>query len=258
MALEKIQLDVQYSVYHGVKGKAIINRDIDQWEIKRFYDFIEFAQYFIEDPYGEGKVKTHVTKAKLKILEKKVLPVDYHPFQEFMYRINVFTTDPDFEEVTFMRKFNMMKMRVLKYLKEKPHIVDDKIREMVQGNPQLDWCLNLVKIEENRVGQEMIVSDHKDAEGVKVTNLTPDMIMMQSLARISSLMNEISGSFTQAEIKKMKTSEKFAAISKLSFVYNVGRNMKPNANIFKQINIINAKPEDLEKTLLENATGNND
>ena len=107
MAKESIVLDVQYSVYHGVRGKALTKRDMAMWEMQRFYDFIEFASCFMEDLYGQGEIKTHITKAKVKALEKKCLPVDYHPFQEFLYRIDTFTTTEGFEEVTFLRKFNM-------------------------------------------------------------------------------------------------------------------------------------------------------
>ena len=250
-----IQLETQYSVYQGVRGKSLLKREVAEWEQKRFYEFIEFAKLFID---GDGlEAKIAVTKIKVRAAEKKYLPIEYHPFQEFLYRIDVMSTSPDFDDVKFMRKLNMMMMMVFKYIKEHPHLIDDEIRLLVGDNSKLNWCLNLVKIKESRIGP-MVVSDNTDGDNNKVTNVTPEMLMLQSLANVSSLINEISGSFTKTEISKMKTNDKFSAISKLSFVYNVGRNMKPNANIFKQINIINAKPEDLEKTLLESATGNNE
>lgn len=250
--MAKIELEQYYSVYEGVRGKSLTKKEIEGWKQERFYDFIEFARYFMDTDTEEATLL--ITKERVKKAETKFIPIDYHPFQEFLFRIDRFTSQSDFDCERFRKRLHLMMVMVLRYLKEHPHRIDDRIRELVGINPRLNWCLSLVKEEETRIGT-IVVANNTDADGKVITQVTPDKLMLESLANVASLINELTGSFTASELKKMKTNDKFSAISKLSFVYNVGKNFKPNAGVFKQINIINSKPEDIEKTLLGVATG---
>lgn len=248
-----IEPEKEYSVYEGVRGKLLTKKDVALWKQERFYDFIEFCLLFSE---GEGEETVlKATKEKVRKFEKKYLPGHYHPFQEFLIRIDRPTKEKDFSPALFYNRFGNMLRLALGYLKENPQFADDKVKVLVEKNPRLNWCLSLVKEEDTRLGK-IIVADQRDADGKYVTTVTPDKLMIDSISKVAGLINEISGSISPNEIQRMKTNDKFSAISKLAFVFNLSRNFKPNANIFKQVNIINAPTEDIEKALLESALGN--
>lgn len=250
-----IILEKEISIYEGIRGKLLTKKDVVLWKQERFYDFIKFCLLFSEGE-GEQTVLT-ATKDKLRKLERKYLVGHYHPFQEFFFRIDRSALEKDFEAIKFTNRFSNMRLLVLKYVKENPQHIDDELRALVENNPRLNWCLSLVKVEETRMGP-IVVAD-RDIDGrfsASGPTITADTLMLDSIAKVAGLVNMIAGSVTPQEIQKMKVNDKFSALSKLSFVYNIGRNFKPNNNIFKQVNIINAKPEDLERALLESATGN--
>lgn len=230
--------------------------DIDTWDHQRFYDFFMFCLHF--ERFERETANLEVTLDKIKRLEKETLHLEEHPYQEFIFRIDRLTVKDDFNIMEFNRRMQMMILAVGKYVKERPHIIDDRIRILISNNARLNWCLSLVKEQATEAGTTIVVPYKHDDKGNIVTQASPDTIMMESIANVTSLIREISGSFTKAELKKMSTKDRISALSKLSFIYNIGKNFKPNRNVLKQINIIHGNTEDIEKSLLTMATEDND
>lgn len=239
------------SKWRAIQGKSPSRRDLATWQGKQFICFAQFCLFFVTYSEDGLQSKVSVTKEKWRQAEE-FLGMPDHPFQEFLYRINHFTFDPNASEKKFYYKLISMMKHILGYVRSNPGIISDEFRTLVEPHPRLNWCLQQTRVVETAVGP-VLAPDKMQKVG--------DMHSMQSVASIEQRLSEVLSkgistfelllsSISADDIKKMTTKDKLLAAARLHPFFTFAKGFKPGKQVFKQINIHAASREDLEKAIL--------
>jgi len=233
--------------YRAVQGILPTKREIQNWPHDKFMDFLGFVDFWV---VGD---MIKVTEAKRTEMEKLAFETPHHPWQEFMWRIDHFLLNPEATSRKFYYKLAAMIRQVGTYLKQNPAMVTDDMKAIIEPNPRLKWILPQFKIIETKIGAETIVPDTQESVGFENKNVPmqvdAELSIMASMFKAANVFDMLVSSIKPSEIKSMEVKDRINAMSKLSFVFNQAKNMKPNARVFKQLNIFRAEKEDLEKAL---------
>ena len=238
--------------YITVQGKNPTKRELVSWDEKHWMHFIQFLKFFIvKDEDGNSKFKV----SKSRWLEAEgFLEMPNHPFQEFMYRINRFSFDAGMNEKKFYFKLASMIKQTLQYIRENPSIVSPKMREAIEPEPRLAWCLKQTTIRNTAVGQVLAPNAVRDIGflGDNSPAVAHEQRLMEAAIKVTNLLTKMVDSVNarEDELKKMPLREVLSAIGRMSYVFSVGRQLKVSKGVFKQINIHAAGREELEAAVL--------
>lgn len=236
----------------AVIGKSPTKRDLVSWDEGKWITFLQFLRFFIEGEGEESKFK--VTKDSW-LRAEGFLDMPDHPFQEFLYRVNKFSYDPVATPKKFYWKLSSMTKYALGYLRTNPSLVSSTMRDIIQPEPRLNWCLEQTKIVETAVGHVIVPRADRDVGfGRDNQDLIPHQkrlydASIKATDLLTKLINEVDA--RPEELKKMPLKDILMAIGRMSYVFSVGRNIKVNKGVFKQINIHAAGREELEAALLK-------
>ena len=237
--------------FRAVQGSLPRMSELYDWDERKTLAFLNWASSFLT----EDRSRFVFTKETIENAEKK-LDGPTCPEQEFLYRINLFTTDLDATPRKFFYKFNTFLRNVLNYLKQNPAYLTDEMKVIMESTPRMSWALSHFKTTETKTGQEVTVRDTQDLTQIKrqtVKQDTPEVRMLEGMYHVANIFEELARSIKPKDIKNMNVKDKISAISKLAFMFKVQQNFKPNANVFQQFNIYKAEKDDLEKAILEYA-----
>ncbi len=234
-----------------VEGKTPTSRELVVWTEGHWITFLQFLQNYIVQKDENWSIS--VTKARWHENEQFLTMPD-HPFQEFLFRINQFSTDPMSSEKKFYYKLSSMMKFVLGYLKKNPSKITGKMKEIIEPNPRLNWCLTQTKIVTTGTGIDVVVPDHQqrvDPARPMQEIASYQQQMVEATIKVTNLLTQLIESVKPDEIAKMPIKDRLMAIGRMSYVFTVGKNFKPGKLIFKQLNIHAAGREELEAAMMD-------
>jgi hypothetical protein len=248
---ERLDLD---TAYRAVRGHLPRRRDLAEWKEGQFLDYLLFVEHFCQVNPKTNDISVIVTKEKW-LQAEKTLDLPYHPWQEYLYRIDRLTKDTKFHAGSCYIRIAAFNRSVLGYLKNNPAAVTDKMRAAIEPNPRLNWCLKHFKVEEHG-GADIVMPETSDTTGkfvAPISQRSPDKVMLEGQLQVFNLFELIAKSIKASDIKDLDVRDKISALQKLSFIFNVSAKFKANSQTFINLNVNAAKREDLEKTLLDYA-----
>lgn len=234
--------------YRAVEGTLPRKRDVQLWSHDRLMDFFRFVTYFMD---GDVVRPTGKNRGWLET-EMAVHPT--HPWAEFMWRINVFTRNRQGTDRKFYYRLSATMRLIGMYVKSNPALMTDEMRGLLGKNPRLNWIIPHFKAVKTRLGPEVVVPDTRMTVGFQKETtkaLNPEVSYMESMLKAANVFDMIVTSIRKSEIAEMTVKDKVNALSKLSFVFSQARNMKPNSQVFKQINVYKASKEELETAIMD-------
>ncbi len=240
--------------WKAVIGKLPTQTQMLDFTADRWFSLLQFIEFFIEfkDRKGNSRVEDRFTVTAAKIAEmEKYLESPGHPFQEWMYRIDIWSDD---NHKAFYYKFINLARIALSYLKRHPSSITPPMEELMQKYPnRMGRALLQYKVVDTGNGE--VVSRDKmmtEGNGNKQTPTTMQSVqvkMMNSLVKLADLYEDLSGSISKSELKDMETKDKLNALSKLSFIFGMAQK-KVGPSHFTQINL-NGSTKDVEKAMLD-------
>lgn len=234
------------SPFSIVKGKSPTKTEYGEWSHDKWLDFLSYLKFFIE-PTDKGDMYK-LTKEKL-IEMNKFLDIGGHSFHEHIFRLNL-NPDKDTPRECFYR-FNAYARAGLTYLKKHPGIISVEMKKEMESCDRFSWALNQYKVEDSN-GVEMVLRDNEVADQVEKKTVSMPSVqakLMNSMLKMVDIYETLSESLTKQELRKLPTKEKLSALSKLAFVFQEKKHIRPH-NQFTQINI-NGGVKDAEKAMLE-------
>lgn len=240
-------MKVAESKFKVLAGKTPTKSELASWEEGRYVIFLRFCEIFISDKGGE--LKLGVTKQKWHEVESFLEDGD-HPFNEFLYRINFFSFQPQASEKRFYFKLIRLMQTILGYLKDNPSLITPRLKDIIEPNPKFNWCLTTTKVIDTALGP--VVVPNKEGIDPRYAN-TPapyEARLIDAMTQATDLISKLAGSITDEDIKKMSSKDKLLAFARLLPVFNLSKTIKPGKTVFKQINIHAADRETLEAGLL--------
>lgn len=237
----------------AIAGQLPLKRDIVNWGGPKILEFLKFISFFIED--GQWKVTVPVVEAA----RRRALEEDY--WDEFVARI-----DPDGSMPVgrFSKRLYSFARIPLSWLKSNPHAVTAEMYEIMQSSARMKWAVAAFKAVETEMGVQIVVRDNDETTDPGLSNVdpkrdsvrTPAVQFEQAKLALITLMNDLVKGLTREEIKKMSAKDRIAAFDRL---LNTGLRImgsgRPSTVIFQQINTKSANRDELEKAMLEYATG---
>ena len=181
------------------------------------------------------------------------LEMPNHPFQEFMYRINRFSYDAGMNEKKFYFKLASMIKQTLQYIRENPSIVSPKMREAIEPEPRLAWCLKQTTIRNTAVGSVLVPNSREIGMfGDNLPAVAHEQRLMEAAIKVTNLLSHLVDSVNarETELNKMPLRDVLNAIGRMAYVFSVGKQLKPSKNVLKQINIHTAGRDELEAAIL--------
>lgn len=195
-----------------------------------------------------------MTEKKRKWIENEMAVNPTHPWSEFMWRINCFTSNTQATDRKFYYRLSATMRLIGAYVKANPALMNDEMKAMVEPNPRLNWMIPHFKTVTTKIGAEVVVPDTQETVGfTKGTTkpANPEVSYLESMFKAANVFDMIVSSIKKSEINDMSVKDKVNALSKLSFVFSNSKNMKPNTQVFKQMNVYSAKKEELEAAIMD-------
>ena len=204
-------------------GKLPTHQELSEWVEPQYLSFLSVCRHFIaQTPKGP---KWHVTRENWEAAALS----DDADFVEVMERINIYPAQEGATEKKFYYKFQQMVRLVLGYLRDHPDRITPSMREIMQPNGRLNWCLVQPVIARPLDLQERIAS---------VYEKTVDVVYM------------LADSITAQEIESMTPKEKLLAMGRLNYVYGIRKDIQPRRSMIPQLNVRTASVKELEAELL--------
>ena len=228
--------------------------DLDKMQPNDFGNFFDFLDFFYED----AKIK--VTAEKIVAMEEMLSQDPKHPFWEFYSRVGR-EYDPEDSKIHqrfYIRLASLMRLTI-QHAKKNPTCLSVEVIAKIKDKPQYSWCLDWFKEVPTKIGGSVIEHDDAAFRGNEATTLQPvsyEKTILEATLKMADLYNEIAGSISKNDIKKMLPKDKIAALQKLSQSLTIIKNFKPNATVFQQINVFKAGREELEAAILDIPSGN--
>lgn len=225
--------------WQPVKGKLFTPRDLANFTEERYITFLQFCVQFMV-PSEEGPKYSNTKDLWLKSEEIMLMPD--HPFEEYLWRINFFSTNKDASYRKFFAKLLVMMNTTLKYIQRNPSVVTDEMRKIIEMYPRFEWALKQTAIVPTQMGTEVMVQKSGVASF--------DEQLYNAGVKTVNMLERLVDSISDRDIKNMKSRDKMIAIGRLGYVFQIAKSLKPNRQIFQQINIHGADRDTLEKALL--------
>lgn len=229
---------MQKSPWVAVKGKNFRSFDLAQWKESQYITFLQFcAQFMI--PSDEGPKLSY--KPELWLNAEKILSMPDHPFIEYFYRIDRFSMNGGTVR-QFHKKLQDMMQGVLKFIQTNPSVVSDEMRKILEMYPRMAWCLKQTDIVQTAMGVDVVVP--------KNNTVAFDERLYNAGVKVVDVLERLADSITDKDIKEMSARDKMIAMGRMGYIFTIAKNLKPNKQIFNQININASSREDLEAALL--------
>lgn len=243
------------SKYQAILGTLPRQWDVARWTEEHFQQFFSLVQDLTI--YGETSAKIECTESSIKELEEKIFNETPSYRTELLYRINQFTTDPNFSPRKFYYRITALIRSVGNYVKKHPAILSETNREQIKNNPRLNWMSVSYTAYQTKMGAIVPVPEARDTTTYQTQPaarvVDPQTKLLNSMVLLADSFEVLAKSLTKRELRAMKAQDKISAISKLSFLF--GNRVKPNIGVFRQINVFKASKDDLEKSLLAYSEG---
>lgn len=222
-----------------MRGKFFAQRDFANFTEAKFITFLRFCEQFMV-PTDAGP-KYSNTKA-LWLKAEEVLDMPDHPFHEYLWRINFMSTDPKATYRKFFVKLLTLMNGVLKFLQRNPSLITDDMRKIMKMYPRFEWALTQTTIVSTAIGADVVVQKN---------GLAPfDERLYNAGVKVVDVLERLADSITDKDIRGMTPRDKMIAMGRMGYIFTIAKNLKPNKQIFNQININASSREDLEASLL--------
>ncbi len=228
-------------------------RDLSEWTDKKFIFFLNFLLFFL---LKSDKTERFSAPRVKRIEAEHFLETPNHPYQEFLYRINQFTFDPNSSDRKFMFKFQTLYRAVLYYLRANPALITAEMKKLMESTPRLKWAMSNTKVITSELGVDVVVADTKDNSSIVSKEMTVPSLekrMLDALLKTVNVYEMLSTSLTQREIKQMDAKDKLMALARFSPLFNMVKSFRPNVTLFKNLNVHVANKDDLEQQMLDYA-----
>lgn len=243
-----------------VKGQLPTKYSCVDWSSEKYLQFLQFVEFFIEN----GKFS--VTIDKIRVAEQRAKDETF--WDEFLTRINLPSNGAKTNNKTFTLRLVTFTRNPLSFLKENQYIITPEMRDIMKGNPRLDWALDPLKEEKTKTGVPIVVMDNNETtdpsgEGIntkpQVSNpKSPQLMYEQGLMDMAAIFKNLTKTIKPQDMKNLSTKDKIQLASKLFLALNKGFNGKsPNTVVFKQLNIGQTGARELEQAVLDYAKNNN-
>ena len=242
------------SKYKAIQGQLPTRYELAQWNEEKFIQFFEVVNSLtIKDKNGESKITC--TNESIKRIEDEIMSGTPSFKQEVLYRINMFTTDPDATPRKFFFKIAAMIRNIGGYLKNNPALITEKIHNTIKDNQRLNWMAVNWKLMVTKIGAEIIVPNTLDTTEITRhhtnTPKDPQLRFIECLDKATSLLELLLKDISKKDIKDMDIKDRISAISKLSFILKDVKGVKANKQTFIQINNNKESRDSLENDLLK-------
>lgn len=237
--------------YIAIKGKPLRKVDLANWKEDNYLAFFQIVNFLTEDVKNDKIVK--VTHEKLVSLEKDIFETHNPAKVEVIYRIDQMTKEVSSTPRKFYGKLAAMIRTIGNYIKENPSIITDELYKEVSPNPRINWMLRNFKSHVTTMGVSVVVPSESDTTSFipqKASSSDPQVKLFQAMDKLFDVYITIINSLTKKDLKEMEVKDKIAALSKLAFIMQESRKVKPNVGVLNQLNIHKAEKEDIEEALL--------
>lgn len=243
--------------FKRLEGTLPKKAEIGEWSEPRIRAFFEFAQFFMKQSAEKGWVYDVSDESIAAAWE-----VNQEYWLEFLHRLT-----PKKQEELKVRRLNAFRTRLMNFirtvgawLKANPHAVSPEMEALMRANPRFSWALDTFVHETSGIGELMVMPNGAmesadPAQGNHNPTLTnrslPEVQYYNSLAKLTSLMNELVMSIDRSQMKGLPTKDKL----KLALVMadTLGKTMRgqaPAKSIFNTLILQKGGREDLEKSLI--------
>lgn len=231
--------------------------EIGEWSEPRIRAFFEFAAFFMKQSPEKGWVYDVSDESIAAAWEN-----NQEYWLEFLHRLT-----PKKQEELKVKRLNAFRTRLMNFirtvgawLKANPHAVSPELEAIMRANPRFSWALDTFVEERTNLG-ELIVMPNGMVESVDPTlgnqnpNQTnrslPQVQFYNSIAKVTSLLNELVGSIDRVQMKALPTKDKLKLA--LYMIDTLGKNIKGQEgpkSVFNTLILNKGTREELEKSLI--------
>lgn len=223
--------------FKDLVGQSLRKNHLAQWDEIRFLEWFALVHHFA--PKGEWMWNDLAIRTFCQQAETRPC------WEEWMCRFEMFKEDVNPKSIS--GKITGFMPILGNYLQNNPHIITQRMREVMKGNPRLEKYTEPFKVVENEIGGQSIMPNTDEGQTLEL----PDVQYHKALLKMAALSNDLIAGLTKDDIKKMSPDERIKlALSIVSLMSKVQGGQKPNIAIFKQLVINNAGKDELERAML--------
>lgn len=241
----------QLLIKKRVEGQLPQKREVGDWGEVKLMQFLTFVDFFTREGKFSFNAEIIATAAERAGEEEY--------WQEFLWRINMFPGENGGTARKFGYRFLAFSRVPLAWMKSNPHAVTLDMFAIMEKNPRMQWACKNFKIEETDIGAKIVVMDNDETTDPGRKNVaptvsdvqTPMVKFEQAKLNMLTMLQALSKSIPQAELRNMSVKDRIAAFDKLlNTAHKVMTRGDGGTKIFTQININKAGREELEKSFL--------
>lgn len=225
--------------FKSVKGKMFTQRELASFTSSRYVTFLRFCEQFMVPSETGPK---YLNNKDLWLKAHEVMDMPDHPFQEYLWRINFFSTDENASFRKFFAKLLALMNSVLKFIQKNPSVVTDEMRKILEAYPKFAWALTQTAVVTTETVGEVVVQ--------KNGTVPYEQQLVDAAIRTTNLLTRLVDSISAKDIEKLSPRDKLLAIGRLGYLFTISKNLKPNQKIYNTLNINGLGREDAEKALL--------
>lgn len=242
---------LSFAAKKKIQGHLPTKREIIDWPESKLMAFLQFIQFFSPDGVFKVTIET--------IAAAEGLAGEQPWWDEFMRRIDVMPGVEDGTVKKFYFRFLALTRVPLGWLKENPHVVTEKMFEIMDKNPRMQWASRNFKMVETEMGAQIVMMDQdeltdpgrKNATGDHIQVKNPIALFEEAKLNMLTALTALSKSIPAAELKAMTVKDRLAAFDKLMNTASKIMGQKaPNSVVFQQINVNKAGRDELERVAL--------
>lgn len=239
-----VPTEEEKKMFEVFEGHQPTNVDMTRWPEDKFLALIEFFLLFSsatpENPKGWSVKQAHVDE----VWEKYGFSMENIYFREFLVRLKVR------KSLQFRSRMDAMRRITGVFFRRNPGYITPQIIQLCQRHAELSEMLETFRTELTKAKTEITIQN-EDSGVSGMAMKTPEVLYQGAIHKLLSIFNDLAGSISNYDIKKMKTKEKFDALSKMGFILNVARNNKTKSQVFLNLNVAASERQDLEEKLME-------
>lgn len=218
-------------------GVSLRKHDLLSWTDTHFLAWFGVMHHFTIDK------KLTFNEVTLQAFRQKARENDL--WNEWMHRAEAHIRDYVIAKISG-RILNMNRV-IGTFLQSNPHVITTQMKGMMEANPYLEKYAQPFTTETTKIGAEIVTPNTNDLDRFTM----PEVQYHEALLRMSKVANELLGSVTKADLKKMSPKDRLTLANALiQTMSKVQGGQKPNMQIFKQLVIHQAGRQELESALL--------
>lgn len=247
---------LSYAAKLRVRNKLPQKRDVVDWGNTKILQFLKFVDFFTDN----GKFVCTVPKVD----EARMRAAEEMFWDEFLERINVTPGKDGGTTQQFRLRLTTFARNPLAWIKSNPHAITLEMMEIMEKNPRLAWAASSFVVVDTESGAQIVQLNNTETTDQSISNKDPKLtdiktpMVQYEQARMNMLtmLVALSKSIPASELKNMPVKDRLAAFDRLfNTAVRVMGQSRPNSVIFNQLNVNKAGREDLEKSFLEYAEG---